>query len=84
MMAGDNNDSAHSFERNCDHDCQHNDRDGGFHHDDDGGDVGGHQTFDSSANDDHTDDFNHDGANSDNDQHTHDEYDDRDNDRDDY
>ena len=82
---GDNDDSALSFERNCDHDCQHNDRDGGVHPNDNYDDVdGGHQAFDSNANDGRGDDFEHGDANSGDDQDAHDQYDDRNDDRTDY
>ena len=79
--AGDNDVSAHSFERNCDHDCQHNDRDGGVHHDGDYDDVDGHQAFASNANGGHDGDFEHGDANSGDDQDAHDQYDDRNDDR---
>jgi len=84
--AGDNDESAHSFERNCDHNCQHNDNDrgGGVHHDGEYGDVDGHQAFDNNANDGHDDDFEHGDANSGDDQDAHDQYDDRNDDRTDY
>ena len=72
--AGNNDDdSAHSFKRNCDHDCKHNDRGrgGGVHHDDNYGDVDGHQAFNNNANGGHDDDFEHGDANSGDDQDAH-------------
>ena len=82
--AADNDDSSRSFERDRDHDDRHDDRDGGVHHDGDDADVDDHQAFDSNANDGHDDDFEHGDANSGDAQHAHNQYNDRDDDRDDY
>ena len=82
--AADNDDSGHLVERDRDHDGRHDDRGGGVQHHDDDGEVGGHQAFDSNANDGHDDDFEHGDANSGDDQHAHDQYDDRNGDRHDY
>ena len=81
--AADNDDSGRSFERDRDHDGRHDDRDGGVRHDGNDDGVDGHQTFDGNANDVHDDDFDHGDANSSDDQHAHDQYDDRDDDRND-
>ena len=82
--AADDDDGDRSFERGRDHDDRHDDRDGGVHHDGDDDDVDDHQAFDSNANDGHDDDFEHGDANSGGDQHAHDQYDGRNDDRNDY